>query len=226
MQCLVNTPDAEAFIMSTQIESGLKIAAGDPKVDAYVGPDIVSAQIALKEGAKKVMALAQDPTRNDVQRHEVAKKIATEVEAKLTSATVAIENRAKQLRESAMEEAELILGPKPARAAIESELRLWVKEQQKKDSGLEHIKAAMKESAELAGVLFSSPRFLLGLSANMADKLKFEAVELHAPEQFAKLSNAVGLMSMAERCKGTVRKVRSSFYSPALADAASKRVQV
>jgi hypothetical protein len=54
---LVKGPDVDDFLLNTQLEIGLKLLVGDPKVDAMVGPDITGAQIALKEGAKKVDAL-------------------------------------------------------------------------------------------------------------------------------------------------------------------------
>jgi hypothetical protein len=225
MSGLVNTPEAEDFITSLMIDSGLKLAAGDPKVDATVAPDIQAAHIALRQAGKNIMALATDPTRNDVQRHEVAKKIAMETEAKVERARVALEERAKYLMDSAVEEADRDLGPKAPRGAIESELRGWVREQNKHPNGLETIKKAMAENVELAGVLYSSPRFLLGLSASMGEKLKFEAVQIHRPELYAKMSNSVGLTAMAERCKQTARKIHNSFYNRGLADQAKNRVQ-
>jgi hypothetical protein len=180
----------------------------------------------LKEAAKKILALGDDPTRNATERHLAGRKLAQDVEKRLEQTRVAIETHAKQMRESALEEADRFLGPKASRSAIESELRQWVRDQGRRENGIEHITRAMKENAELAGVIYSSPRFLLGLSVNMHERLKFEALEIHAPTIHAKLSNSVGLEKFAERCKTTARRVHQSFYSTAMVAQANKRVQV
>jgi hypothetical protein len=223
---LVNTPDAGSFLVSTQINSGLVLSCGDPRGDAMVGPDIAKAQMVLKDAGAKVMALGSDPTRTDPEKHAAAQKLAVEVEKTLRAAKANIERRAAELRDQGAEEAERILGPKSARAGIESELRAWVRKQNDERNGIEHITEALKESAELAGVIYSAPRFLLGLSPSVHERFRGEAIELWAPNAYRNLNASIGLANVAERYDTTIKRVHAHFYNPALASQQSKRVAV
>jgi len=89
---LVKSPDASSFLDTAQIDSGLSAMLGDPKAtDAHVAPDIQSAHITLREAAKKVAALVNDPTRTEVQKHVAAKELADKVTAHLQKSKAAIE---------------------------------------------------------------------------------------------------------------------------------------
>jgi hypothetical protein len=224
---LVNSPDAVNFLEMARIDSGLNAMLGDPEVfDVGVKPDLVASHIALRDGAKKVSALVGDPTRSEPQKHEAAKKVADSVVDRLTKAKAAIVEQSKRLNSDGLSAADSALGPRSDRGHLHSEIRTWVREQARSSEGLNVIREAMEGSDDLAAVLWHSPRFLLGLPENTADILRFEALESRRPELYAKLSASANLEKLAGRYDAAILKVRTSFYNPEQAKAASKRVEV
>jgi hypothetical protein len=172
-------------------------------------------------------------TRSEYEKHDAARKVAVEVEAKVNHARVAIEERAKYLRDSGLQEADEKFGAKPGRTQIESELRQWLKSL-KGPEVLSTIKKVMRENPEVASVLWHSPRHLLGFSSNNKDadeqsrdifeELRYEALEVHYPKTYQKFSDAANLEKVAERYKATLKRIHPSFYNPMLADQGKKRV--
>lgn len=224
---LVKSPDASSFLDTAQIDSGLSAMLGDPKAtDAHVAPDIQSAHVTLREAAKKVAALVNDPTRTEVQKHAAAKELANKVTTHLEKSKAAIAQQAEKLKATALVQADLHLGPKPDRSALQSEIRSWVREQAKDPSNLPAIRAAMAENDDVAGVLWHSPSFLVGLAPSVHEGLRLEALQSRKPELYANLSNSVGLAKLAGKYEAAIRKVAPSFYTPTLAEQASKRVEI
>lgn len=227
MQYLVNSPDATSFLDTAQLDSGLSAILGDPKgIDAHVAPDVQSAHIVLKEAAKKIAALVGDPTRMDVQRHHAAKQLADKVTTHLEKSKAALEAHAEKLKASALAQADLHLGPSSERSALHSEIRSWVREQAKTPEGLLQVKQAMADNDDVAAVLWHSPSFLVGLAPSVHEGLRLEALQSRKPELYANLSNSVGLAKLAGKYESAIRKVAPSFYTPSLAEQASKRVEI
>lgn len=227
MQYLVNSPDATSFLDTAQLDSGLSAILGDPKgIDAHVAPDVQSAHIVLKEAAKKIAALVGDPTRTDVQRHHAAKQLADKVTTHLEKSKAALEAQAEKLKASALAQADLHLGPSSERSALHSEIRSWVREQAKTPEGLLQVKQAMADNDDVAAILWHSPSFLVGLAPSVHEGLRLEALQSRKPELYANLSNSVGLAKLAGKYEAAIRKVAPSFYTPSLAEQASKRVEI
>ncbi|MFV0455073.1 MAG: hypothetical protein ACK5NQ_08785 [Pseudomonas sp.] len=227
MQYLVNSPDATSFLDTAQLDSGLSAILGDPKgIDAHVAPDVQSAHIVLKEAAKKIAALVGDPTRTDVQRHHAAKQLADKVTTHLEKSKAALEAHAEKLKASSLAQADLHLGPSSERSALHSEIRSWVREQAKTPEGLLQVKQAMADNDDVAAILWHSPSFLVGLAPSVHEGLRLEALQSRKPELYANLSNSVGLAKLAGKYEAAIRKVAPSFYTPSLAEQASKRVEI
>lgn len=227
MQYLVNSPDAINFLDSAQLDSGLSAILGDPKgIDAHVAPDVQSAHITLKDAAKKIAALVGDPTRTEVQKHAAAKQLAEKVTNHLEKSKAALEAHAEKLKTTALAQADLHLGPRSESGALHSEIRSWVREQAKTPEGLLQVKQAMADNDDVAAVLWHSPSFLVGLAPNVHEGLRLEALQSRKPELYANLSNSVGLAKLAGKYEAAIRKVASSFYTPSLAEQASKRVEI
>lgn len=123
-------------------------------------------------------------------------------------------------------QAELHLGPKPDRSALQSEIRSWVREQAKDPGNLPAIRAAMAENDDVASVLWHSPSFLVGLAPRVHENIRLEALQSRKPDLYSSLSNSVGLSKLAGKYEAAIRKVATSFYVPSLADQASKRVVI
>lgn len=224
---LVKDPNATSFLDTAQIDTGLSAMLGDPKAtDAQVAPDVQSAHIALREAAKKLSALVNDPTRTEVQKHAAAKELSQKVANHLEKSKAAIEQQAEKLKATAMAQAELHLGPKPDRSALQSEIRSWVREQAKDPGNIPAIRAAMADNDDVAAVLWHSPSFLVGLAPSVHENLRLEALQSRKPDLYTSLSNSVGLSKLAGKYEAAIRKVATSFYNPELAAQASKRVEI
>lgn len=227
MQYLVNSPDAINFLDSAQLDSGLSAMLGDPKaIDAHVAPDVQSAHIVLKEAAKKIAALVDDPTRTPTAKHDAAKQLAQKVTTHLEKSKAALEAHAEKLKASALAQADLHLGPSSERSALHSEIRSWVREQAKTPEGLLQVKQAMADNDDVAAILWHSPSFLVGLAPSVHEGLRLEALQSRKPDLYANLSNSVGLAKLAGKYEAAIRKVAPSFYTPSLAEQASKRVEI
>ncbi len=223
---LVNSPQAVQFLESTQMESGLNVLLGEEEsVDPMVAPEYLKSRILLRQESKKVMALASDPTRTDVQRHIVAKKVADTLVDTLTKSKTAFEKRANDLDSDWKREVDLRFAPETNRAALHSEIRDWMWETAKKAEGLADIKQALAESRDAAAVLWHSPNFLLPKNLHL-DELRVEVLKKWEPEVFAKFAGVTLLQKVARKFDETIRKVRVSFYHEEIAKQASKRVEV
>ena len=227
MQYLVNSPDAINFLDTAQLDSGLSAILGDPKgIDAHVAPDVQSAHIVLKEAAKKIAALVDDPTRTPTAKHDAAKQLAQKVTTHLEKSKAALEAHAEKLKASALAQADLHLGPRSESGVLHSEIRSWVREQAKTPEGMLQVKQAMADNDDVAAVLWHSPSFLVGLAPSVHEGLRLEALQSRKPELYANLSNSVGLAKLAGKYEAAIRKVAPSFYTPSLAEQASRRVEI
>lgn len=224
---LVKDPAATSFLDTAQIDTGLSAMLGDPKaLDASVAPDVQKAHIVLKDAAKKIAALVGDPTRTEVQRHHAAKQLAEKVTSNLEATKASLEAHAEKLKASALAQADLHLGPRSESGVLHSEIRSWVREQAKTPEGLLQVKQAMADNDDVAAVLWHSPSFLVGLAPSVHEGLRLEALQSRKPDLYANLSNSVGLAKLAGKYEAAIRKVAPSFYTPSLAEQASRRVEI
>lgn len=224
---LVKSPQAADFLDTAQIDTGLSAMLGDPDtVDAQVAPDIRSAHITLKDAAKKVASLVRDPTRTEVQKHHAAKQLAEKVTTKLEQSKSALEGHAEKLKTEALAQADMHLGPRSERGSLHSEIRGWIREQAKSPEGLIAVKRAMQDNDDVAAVLWHSPSFLVGLAPRVHEEIRFDALRSRKPELYAGLSNSLGLSKLATKYGETTRRIAPSFYSPNVAEQASKRVEI
>ena len=118
------------------------------------------------------------------------------------------------------------LGPRSESGVLHSEIRSWVREQAKTPEGMLQVKKAMVDNDDVAAVLWHSPSFLVGLAPSVHEGLRLEALQSRKPELYANLSNSVGLAKLAGKYEAAIRKVAPSFYTPSLAEQASKRVEI
>src|SRR5690606_13352775 len=131
---------------TARVSSGLNALLGDPaRYSASVGPEIVSSQMTVKDAANKVIALVDDPTRTDVQKHLAAKQLAEKVTTHLGKAKKAITNEAEKLKTNALNEANQQLGPRGDRGSLYSEIRDWIREQAKDAANIKIGRASCRE---------------------------------------------------------------------------------
>jgi ribosomal protein L32E len=227
MTYLVNDPASTEFLDMTAVDHGLSAMLGDPDaVDKFVGADIQGAHIELRHAVKKLTGLVSDPTRNEVQKHDAAKRLATQVTERLSKTKATLEKRAQELGSCAIADADFALGPKSEKAGLHSEIRDYLLDQTRRPDGLSKVREALAESPEVAAVLWHSPRFLTGLPAESFETMRMEALKSARPDLYANLSNSIGLTKLAAKYETVIGKVSRSFFNPTLAGQANKRVEV
>jgi len=224
---LVQDPDAQHFAQQATTEVGRKVLLGDrEKLDDYAHNAVTSAHGWLADGVKKIGALVNDPTRNDVLKHEAAKVVADRTIEGLQQTQKVLENRASTLHTEAHQMVEQRFTIDPVRASIQSEIRGWIREQSKNEDGLLTIRQAMRSDPEVACVIYHSPHFLMNLASNVRDNMRIEAIEAHVPAAYKKLEASIALADTAAKYPKAIAGVRRSFYNAGLAAKAAQRVQI
>lgn len=224
---LVQTEAASSFLSLAGTETGRKAFLGDSeKYESGVGPDITNAHIALRDGVETIGRLLNDATRNDVQRHEVAGVVAGRTVKALQKSKAAIESRAELLFSDGVAQAEREFTPRASHASLESEIRVYIREQAKQADGPANVRAAMLASKDVAAVIYHSPSFLVGINADTHSKLRYEATERWVPEAYKRMTDSVALRELAPKFDKAAASVRNSFYNPTVASKASTRVQI
>jgi hypothetical protein len=224
---LVQDPDAQHFAQQATTEVGRKVLLGDrDKLDDHVRTAISNAHGWLADGVQKVGALVDDPTRNDVLKHEAAKIVADRTIEGLQQSQKALENRAGALHTEAHQMVEQRFAIDPVRASIQSEIRGWIREQVKNEDGLLTIRQAMRSDPEVASVIYHSPHFLMNLASPVRDNMRIEAIEAHVPAAYKKLEASIALTDTAAKYPKAIAGVRRSFYNAGLAAKAAQRVQI
>ncbi len=67
---------------------------------------------------------------------------------------------------------------------------------------------------------------LVGLAPRVHEGRRLEALHSRKPDLYTSLSNSVGLSKLAGKYEAAIRKVAPSFYTPSLAEQASRRVEI
>lgn len=224
---LVQSEAATSFLSLAGTETGRKAFLGDPeKFDSSVGPDITMAQIMLRDGVDTIGRIIQDPTRNEIQKHEAAGIVAGRTVEALEKTKAKIENRAELLYSDGVAQAEREFTPRASHAALESEIRVFIREQAKQTDGPSKIRAAMLESKDVAAVIYHSPGFLVGINPETHSKLRFEATERWVPDAYKRMTDSIALRELAPKFDKAIGSVRNSFYNASLAAKAKLRVEL
>lgn len=226
---LVQTPAASSFLSLAGTDAGRKAFIGDPeKFDSGAGPNIVTAHIALRDGVETIGMLLQDPTRNDVQRHEAAGVVAGRTVEALQKAKAAIESRAEPLLMDGQEDARRALSLDPSRRFLHDRImdHMIGLVGASDGSGMLKLRQLVNDDGEAAQVFANAKSYLLRMNADNFNKLHFEVVERHVPNAHKKMTDGADLMALAPNYDKAVNSVRSSFYNPTIAARAKLRVQI
>ncbi len=225
---LVQTPQASGFLELAATETGRKAFLGDPeKFDSDVGPDILNAQIALRDGVETIGRIIQDPTRNnDVQKHEAAGIVAERTIEALEKAKAKIESRANYLLMAGQEDAQATFRLDPARRFVHEHILAHMTNLASKPDGTAKLRQIIEEDGEAAAVFANTKPYLLNMNADNHRNLQFKVIERHAPDAWAKMQAGVALTDLAPRFDKAISGVRASFFNSALAAKAKLRVQL
>jgi hypothetical protein len=224
--CLTNDTFGTDWMEGHQIEARRTASLGDPaKYNGEAYNAISRAHTALAEGLGTIAALVKDPIRTEVQKHDVAKKVADSVTATLEKSVSVFHGVARNLNTEATEAVQNAFAIDEKRTSIHSEIRGWIRETAKTEGGLATIRRELAKSAELVGVLFHSPHYLIALAEDVRAIMVADGIAKHVPKAGAKMAEADALSELAIRYGHVVTVVRRSFYSPALAEQAKLRVE-
>jgi hypothetical protein len=224
---LVQDEDAQHFVQQASMDVGRKVMLGDrEKLDKYAWNAVTSAHDAIASGVKTVSALVDDPTRNDVLKHEAAKQVAERTISAIEQSQKVLQARANALEAEAHEMVERRFAIDPNRAGIQSEIRTWIREQTKSEDGLGNIRKLMNSEPEVAAVIYQSPAFLMNLAPEVRDNMRIDGIERHVPDAYKMLEASVALNDTAAKYPRAIAGVRRSFYNAGLAAKAAHRVQV
>lgn len=224
---VANDEFSDNWTSTHNTESQRLASLGDPQRfnDEALNP-ITHAHDALKDGLKTLRNLVADPTRTEVSKHAVAKKVADRVVGTIETSAASIAATARSLNNRAAAVVEDVLAIDPNRVSIHSEIRGYIRETAKVEGGIGTIRKAMVDNLEVASVLYQSPNFLLGLPDEVRMNLVAEGIEKHAPKAGRFLADADALSALAIKYGHVAKAVPRAFYNNALADQAKLRVEV
>ena len=224
---LVQSPGATKFIGEMQVGAFRKAYLGDADtLPVAVRGDVNTAHEAVKEGVLTLAALANDPTKNDVLKHEAAETLAGRLDTVLAKTQRTLEQGAASLATEANAKAEDYFKPDPSKAAFDMKTIEWLQDNFRTPEGQAKIRAAAKTHSEIARVMVNAPSFLLGISEDTRDTYYLNAIERFVPEAFAALETSVTLKELAKKYDHVRGGVRTSFYNRSVAEQAKRRVNI
>ncbi len=194
------TVRAANTLVALQTNSGLRARFGDPQKLPAVAHELTSLHTRVGAYVESVVALAKDATRTEVAKHAAAKELAQRTIKAIGNTAEALKTRAAILQSDGQSEADHFFAPQPGYSHIESEIRTWVREQVKSETGLGKVLSLAKEDRTLASVIYHSPHYLTGLAPDLQAKLRLDMTEHFIPEAFA-------LVTLATRSERSLKSV-------------------
>ncbi|EQB07811.1 hypothetical protein L288_09380 [Sphingobium quisquiliarum P25] len=225
LKLLVQSEPAQDFVRTMGTAVGRKTFLGDHARHPAVMNFVTASHTAMEAAVEKLKRLADDPTRSEPEKHDAARTLANRLIATLESSHGSMIGTATKMVREASEAVELQFAPNPIRAGLESEIRIWVREEAKAGN-VAAIRKRLEQNPEVAAVIYHSPDFLLGLAEEVHANFKTDAVEKHAPTQYKAIEESLAIEKMAEHYPMVIKSVRMSFFNNAIADKAKLRVEV
>lgn len=84
----------------------------------------------------------------------------------------------------------------------------------------------MLESNDVAGVIFHSRGFLMGLNAETHSKFRYDTMKSWVSDVNKRMTDSIAHRELALKFDKIIGSVRTSFYNPTLAAKASTRVRI
>lgn len=227
-QSLVNTPEAVEFINNAKLPTQRNVMLGDLNKfrGEHIYNSISESHYQLERAADTIGKLTQDVSRNEVEKHVAAKKVADQTIAQLETTQRALlavaDANMRDVNENLAQTFKLAEG----RSAIHVRMADWIIEQSKVEGGYARIREAVTSNSEFAAVIENWPPQLLNLPDDQRTDFRLKAVERWSPETKVLLDRYLLLRETAAKYPGVIRRVSSSFYSKIKAAKIHKRVAV
>lgn len=223
---LVNSEKAVNALIALQTNVGLRARFGDPERLPSVATELTSLHARVGTNVSSVVALAKDATRTEVAKHAAARELAQRATKAIADTAAALKARAAILQSDGQSKADHFFAPQSGYSHIESEVRTWLREQVKSESGLSKVMSLAKEDRTLASVIYHSPHYLTGLAPDLQTKLRLDMTEQFVPEAFSLVTESVEIEAVASRYDKAIREINTAFYTPTIADKANTHVEL
>lgn len=218
----VGNPDA---LISHMSQVALRARLGDPDRLTAASTSISTAIEFVLRNAELVSKLPGDMTRPSApEKAAAARELAHRSMAMLRITASTLKDKSKALSDRSQEEARRALGLSNDR--LESEIRQYISTSVKTADGMAEVSKLARSNAKVASVIYGSPHFLLGLSSDLANKMKFEMIEHWCPDAYADMEMVAELERVIPGYDRLEREIGSTWFSPALAAQADTRVNI
>lgn len=207
-------------------EPWLKSQFGDPQRFPAVSGRLNELISLTKANVAKVMALGNDETRMPADLHHTAKTIAEATALAIRTVSAEVKAKGEDMMLAGRDMAEEAFAPRPGYSQLDSEIRLWMKEKVKSPEGLGEVAQMLKQEPAIAGIVYHSPHYLLGIAKTIQAKWQAEAVSSHLPKAAQMLEDGDSLVALSKKYEGVVRDIHQSFYDQGTADKMKTRVEV
>lgn len=231
---LVNTPEANEFVDNAKLETQRNTMLGnlntfrkDFKDDPEIYNRVSASHQRLERAAETITALASDGSRNEVEKHAAAKKVADDTIAQLENTRQSLLGLSESYMRGVNERLAEVFKLPEGRSAIQSDIARWIRDEAKNgDGGYANISDAITTNSEFAKVLQNYPYQLLGLPHGQHLEFMNKAIKVWSPESLDAIERYNKLRDTAAKYPATIAKVKGSFYNVLKAAKIHQRVAV
>lgn len=203
----------------------LRSRLGDPDKLLSVGPTIRTAMDFVMRNAELVSKLPGDLTRpSQPEKHAAARELAQRTQAMLRVAASTLKDKQKVISDRSIEEARRTLSLSNDR--VETEIRQYISTAVKTPEGMAEVSKLARTDPKVASVIASSPYFLLGLSSDLAQKMKFDMIEHWCPDAYADMETIAELERVIPAYERLGREIGSTWFNGPTASQTDTRVNI
>lgn len=231
---LVNTPEANEFVDNAKLETQRNSMLGslnrfrqDFKDDPEIYNRLSASHQVLHRAAETITQLASDGSRNEVEKHAAAKKVADDTIVQLDNTRQSLLGLSESYMRGVDDRLTEVFKLPEGRSAIHSDIARWIRDEAKNgDGGYTNIREAVTSNSEFAKVLYHWPTQLLGLPHDQRLDFMNRAIKVWSPESLVAMERSEILRDTAAKYPATIAKVKGSFYNVLKAAKIHQRVAV
>lgn len=175
--------------------------------------------------AELVSKLPGDLTRPSApEKHAAARELAHRTQAMLRIAASTLKDKSKVLAERSQQEARRALGLSNDR--VETEIRQYITSAVKTEEGMVEVSKLARTDPKVASVIYGSPYFLLGLSPDLAQKMRFDMIEHWCPDAYADMETVAELERVIPAYERLEKEIGSTWFNGPTASQTDTRVNI
>ncbi|MFC4725373.1 hypothetical protein AB6B38_09530 [Glycocaulis abyssi] len=132
---------------------------------------------------------------------------------------------ASELSDEGFNKIEAAFALNDKRTPIHADIRGFIRELSKKETGLKEIRDMAGKNLEFAAVFYGTPHYLLGLSEDTHNSIAGDLIKKHCPDGAGCFAGSMELQKAAAKYPDIIKAVHRSFYNSGLADKGNSRVE-